>query len=284
VERFSRFCSTTYTFKKHQQRALAGVEEHFVKSLQLRSLAEKLRSNLEIDQAQLNQQGFTAAKNGAELASVIEATILELYSSIDCTAKVLRAIYGPTTQGFKDSTRSLFQAPYKLSGSFPESMKGLIAAADWYLRLRYLRDELTHGATGLVHLNDETGLVAYNHFGLKEGKKPLIINDIFGWLQTTTEQVNGFLGTVFHQLNATLADKPTVQICGIVKSRVLYRYLSPVGDLTFHSGACGAWIWFDRPENPSCPFKDQCGAYLNKAPPQGWEAKSETTGATEGAA
>jgi hypothetical protein len=158
VERFRRFWSTTYIFDERQQRALAGVEEHFVKSLQLRSLAEKLRPNLEIDQAQLDQQGYTPANNGAEMASVIEATILELYSSIDCTAKILRAIYGLTTRGFKNSTRSLFQTPYKLSGSFPDTLKELIAAADWYPRLLYLRDELTHGATGLVHLRACQGL------------------------------------------------------------------------------------------------------------------------------
>lgn len=274
VERFKRFWSTTYRFDERQQRALAGVEAHFAKAVRLQSLAEKLRPNLEIDQAQLNQRGYTSAKNAAELATVIEAAILEFYSSIDCTVKVLRAIYGAKTRGFRDSTRSLFQDPGKLIGSFPDSMKALIAAADWYPGLLYLRDELTHLATGMVHLNKDTGHVAYHHYGIKEGEKPLIIDDIFGWLKTTTEQVNEFLGATFDQLNGTLEDKPIIQVCGMVEGRFLHRYVSPVGELTFHSGACGAWAWFDLPEHPSCPFKDHCGAYLNKAPPQGWETTS----------
>jgi hypothetical protein len=271
VERFRHFWSTTYSFDERQQRALAGVDAHFVKSVRLQSLASELRPKLEIDRAQLDQQGYTPAENGAELATVIEAAILELYSSIDCTVKVLRAVYGSTTRGFRDSTRSLFQAPNNLEGSFPDTLKTLIAGADWYSRLVHLRDELTHLATGSVHPFDRTGVVAYHHYGLKEGEKPLIVEDIFGWLKIMTEQVNGFLGAVFKQLNDTLEDKSIFQVCGMVEGRILHRYISPAEKLTFDSGSCGAWAWFELPGNPSCPFKDHCGAYLKKAPPQGWE-------------
>lgn len=269
VDRFRRFWPTTYAFGERDQRAVAGVEAHFDKCLRLTSLAEKLRPNLQIDQAQLNERGVTPADNARELATVIEAAILELYSSVDCTVKVLRAIYRHGTRGFKDSTRSLFQNISKMSGSFPEALKPLIEAAPWYWRLLHLRDELTHLATGDVHLKPETGLVWYIHHGLKEGDKPLIIEDIFGWLHKIIAEVNRFLGAAFHHLNGTLADKPIFQICGMVQGRVLHRWLSPIGELTFDSGACGAWVWFEQPSNPTCPFKEACGAYHNKAPPQG---------------
>jgi len=272
VDRFRRFCSTTYAFGERDQRAVTGVEAHFDKCVRLTSLAEKLRPNLQIDQAQLNERGVTPADNARELATVLEAAILELYSSVDCTVKVLRAIYGHSTRGFRDSTRGLFQNISKMSGSFPEALRPSIETAPWYWRLVHLRDELTHLATGSVHLKPETGLVWYIHHGLKDGDKPLIIDDIFGWLHEMIAEVNRFLGAVFQHLNGTLADKPTFQICGMVQGRILYRWLSPVGELTFDSGACGAWVWFEQPGNPTCPFRETCGAYRNKAPPQGWES------------
>ncbi len=274
VDRFRRFWSTTYTFGGRDQRAVTGVEAHFQKCVRLMNLAEKLRPNLQIDEAQLNERGVTPADNACELATVIEAAILEIYSSVDCAVKVLRAIYGPGTRGFKDSTRSLFQKISKMSGSFPDELKPLIEGASWYWRLLHLRDELTHLETGDVRLKPETGLVWYIHQGLKDGDKPLIIDDIFGWLHEMISEVNSFLGAVFNHLNGTLADKPIFQICGMVHGRILHRWLSPVGNLTFDSGACGAWIWFEQPGNPTCPFMGVCGAYRNKAPPQGWASNA----------
>jgi hypothetical protein len=274
VDRFRRFWPTTYAFGERDLRAVAGVDAHFDKCVRLTSLAEKLRPNLQIDHAQLDEWGVTPADNARELATVIEGAILELYSSVDCTVKVLRAIYGHGTRGFKDSTRSLFQNISNMSGSFPETLRPLIETAPWYWRLLHLRDELTHLATGDVHLKPETGLVWYIHFGLKEGDKPLIIEDIFGWLYEIAAEVNIFHEAVFRHLNGTLADKPVFQICGMVQGRVLHRWLNLAGELTFDSGACGAWIWFEQPGNPTCPFKEACGAFRNKAPPQGWESNT----------
>lgn len=266
IDYFSTFWSTTYTFNERDQRAVKGVHAHFEKFRRLGSLGLKLRPNLEIDRTELERQGFTEADNAAELATVLEAAILELYSSVDCTAKVLRAIYGTGTRGFKDSTRSLFQNVDKLTGTFPEELKAPIAKAAWYGQLVHLRDELTHLSPGHVYPDRETGVVSYRHYGLKRDDKPLIIDDIFNWLTEMAVQVNQFLGTIFHHLNGTLADKPIMQPCGMVQGRMLHRYLRPGRPVTFNSGACGAWVWFELPENPTCPFKDDCGAYQNKAP------------------
>jgi hypothetical protein len=69
----------------------------------------------------------------------------------------------------------------------------------------------------------------------------------------------------------------TLLIAGKISHLTIERgYLRPLGEITFHSGACGAWVWFELPENPTCPFKDDCGAYLNKAPPQGLESNAPT--------
>jgi len=265
VDRFRQFWSVTYTFNERDQRAISGVQSHYEKCLVLVALARKLQPNLQIDEAQLEEKGATPAVNAREVATVLEAAILELFSSVDCTVKVLRAIYGPGTRAFKDSTRGLFQNISKMTGTFPDVLKPLFESAPWFWKLLHLRDELTHLATGHVHLKRDTGSVEYMHLGLKQDDKPLIIEDIFGWLQEMMTAVNNFLGLVFHHLNGTLADKPVFQICGMVHGRALYRLVSPVGELTFNSGSCGAWVWFEKPENPTCPFKDNCGAYRNKA-------------------
>lgn len=60
-------------------------------------------------------------------------------------------------------------------------------------------------------------------------------------------------------------------MCGMVEGRLLHRYVDPSKPLDFNSGRCGSWIWFELPENPTCPFKEFCGAYLDKEPPKGLE-------------
>ena len=268
VTRFRKFYSSTNASDPRARRALNGVESHLEKCITLTDLAEKLKPNLQIDKTELDSRGFTTAINAREIAAVVEAAILELYSSIDCTAKILYKIYGPETRGLKDSTRGLFQKIESMSGSFPEKLKKVIEKASWYWQLLHLRDALTHLDTGMVYLDDMTGLVQYHHHGLKKANKPFLIEDIFGWLDEMIKEVNQFLGIIFHHLNDLLDDKPIYQICGMVKGLVLHRYVSPVGKLTFNSGSCGAWVWFEKPDKPTCPFKENCGAYMRKVTSQ----------------
>jgi hypothetical protein len=275
VDRFLNFYEQTYAFQPRDKRAVAGVRGHFMKADRLIELAGKLRPNLAIDNTELEEKGFTPAVNAEEIVTVVEAAILEMYSTIDCTVKVLRAVYASKSRGFKDSTRKFFQSAAKIEGEFPDKLQELVASATWYWRLLTLRDELTHLATGHLHTDHKTGLVHYDHFGLKEGDKPLSIEDVFGWLSTTLAQVNAFTGSVFHHLNRTLADKEMFQACGMVQGRMLWRYVSPAnGPLTFNSGRCGAWTWFEKPELPTCPFVGFCGAYQRKAPAPPGDAPS----------
>lgn len=264
VSKFGRFYSGTFEFSDRTKRAVSGVESHIQKHLTLVSIAKKLEPNLQMDKAELNEQGFTPAVNAREVAAVIEAAIVELYSSIDCTVSVLAAIYKKESRGFKESTRSLFQNIDKVSGSFPPILKSLIASASWYRDLLYLRDELTHVETGSVHVDEKTESLRYFHFGMKKDEKAFVIDDIFGWLDFMFNEVNLFLGEVFRHLNGCLNDVPVSQMCGMVEGRMLHRYVRPTERLTFDSGQCGAWVWFDQPGNPTCPFKENCGAYSNR--------------------
>lgn len=271
LDHFSKLHGNTYKFDQWQRRALAGVGSHLRKTLILHELGLKLKPGLEDDHRWLDEHGHSPMTNSAELATVLEAAFLELYSSIDCTAKVLRAVYGPTTRGFKESTSGMFKNADRFEGSFPPELKEAIRDATWYWRLRTVRDELTHLSTGHVRWDRETDIVNYSNFDLPEQGKFFDIPDVFAWIGEMYDHVNRFIGIAFHYMNGTLGSEPVFQLCGMVEGRGLHRYVNPTEKLTFHSGECGAWAWFELPENPDCPFKDHCGAYQRKAPPQGWE-------------
>jgi hypothetical protein len=270
LDRFSHLCSGTYTFSGREQRALAGVGQHFEKAVTFRRIAEWILPNLEIDRDQLNTQGFTPAEHSRMLAAVVEASIVELYSCVDCTAKVLRAIYGKRSRGFKDSTRSLFENVDAITGDFPNALKDAIRGVDWFKRLLFLRDELTHLGAGSCHLPEGTESVSYHHRGIKEEDKPLIIDSVFAWLDGQFEAINLFIGRVFNFLRGTLSNKPVHQMCGMVEGRMLMRVVDPTQPLNSSSGTCLSWIWFEKPDMPTCPFAATCGAYtrIRSRPPE----------------
>ncbi len=268
IDRFVKLHIETYKFEDREARALAGVGNHLRKAITLHALAVKLRPSLDIDRAQLEKNGYTPALNTKELSAVIEASIIELYSSLDCAVSVLRAVYGGSSRSFPASTRRMFRNYDRVTGSFPDTLKGAFRSADWYNGLLYLRDELTHLATGSCNLDHKTGIVQYMHMGMKLRGGVYIIEDIFAWLTEMRNKVNWFLGVVFRVLNGTLKPTPVQQVCGFVEGRILMRYVDPTEPVTFNSGQCFAYRWFERPENPSCPFLEQCGAYKRKGPPK----------------
>lgn len=261
VDRFTQLHSGTYKLKPREVRVLSGVRAHFHKGLIFKNIANEMRPNLKIDRVELKKQGFTAAEHSKNLSACVEAAVLELYSSVDCTAKVLRSIYGPTTRGFKDSTRSLFKACEKIKG-LPEEIVVEIRNADWYSPLLHLRDELTHCDAGKCHFNEDTGLVYYMHTGISKGEDPLIIEDVFSWIEKYFDDVNKFLARIFRFLSSNLSDNPVELMCGMTDGRILLRAVNPSETLTFDNGHCLSHQWFDLPENPSCPFSAQCGAYV----------------------
>jgi hypothetical protein len=261
VERFSNLCSETYKFDEREKRAVSGVRQHFDKACTFRRLARQLTPGLRLDRDQLNTHGFTPAERSQEVAAVIEAALVELYSCVDCTVKVLRAIYGRRTKGFKDSTRALFRNVDAITGDFPDALREAIRSATWFGRLLFLRDELTHLGTGSCRLPHDSDTARYLHLGIKEHGKPLEIEDIFGWLDLLFDQINLFLGQVFGFLRGTLSDAPVNQICGMVQGRMLVRRVVPTQPLDSSSGICMSWIWFEKLDAPTCPFVAHCGAY-----------------------
>lgn len=264
LEKFNKFYSGTFELNESGKRSVSGAINHFHKAVILRDLALKLALNLDVDEAELKQHGYTSAINSKELSAVIEGVILELYSSVDCTRKVITEIYSKH-QGIPDSTRKYFKSVKdgKVDKKFPEQLIIAVTEATWYDGFRKIRDELTHLDTGSCHRDKDTGKIRYMHTGFKMSGKCLIIEDMFEKIEQTFVEVNQFIGRVFAYLLTQLKDEPVLQFCGIFGGRMYTRYVSPHDAVDFHGGVCEAKKWFDLEENPTCIFANECGAYRN---------------------
>jgi hypothetical protein len=144
---------------------------------------------------------------------------------------------------------------------FPDPLKEIIRGAGWFGRLLFLRDELTHLGAGVCHLPERAETVTYMHTGVTEDGKPLIVDDIMAWLDGQFAAVKLFLGQVFGFLRGTLGPAPVMLICGMVEGRMLMRFVDPTQPLDWSNGRCQSWVWFERPDAPTCPFTGRCGAY-----------------------
>ncbi|HVA13147.1 MAG TPA: hypothetical protein VNF99_07850 [Stellaceae bacterium] len=268
VGRFNNLYQATFDFTRLEQRFVGGVAAHFHKAVTLESLALKLKPNLEIDRRELNERGYTPALNSTEITAVVEAAMLELYAAADCAAEVIYAIFRrKAVRGLKQSTRTLFAKFERLPPPFPEELKAALRGATWYPELRRIRDELTHRQIGRCNLDEKSQTVTYMHPGMHSEDRALIIEDIFKWLVTMRDAVNEFLGLSFRYLNSLLSATPVPVPCGLTQGRMLMRMLNPAEPvITFDSGICMSYQWFEPPTGPGCPFSGSCGAYKRTRP------------------
>ncbi len=262
IEIFRRFGQTTYKFSSHASAACNGVENNFRKSITLREVAQSISPKLVEDRKELEEKGYSSGKYGKQYTAIAESTLTALYSSIDCTRVVLKAIY-PKARGLPDSTRKLFANAKagKLDTAIPLSIREALSHAEWYATFRVLRDALTHSDTGFCHLDKDTNKVRYFHESLRPLGSKSYIDDFDTYLEETASLINKMLGIIFRELNKTLNDEEILQVCGVFDSRVYTRSVSVRAATDFHSGKCLAFTWFDLPENPTCPFRNKCGAY-----------------------
>lgn len=262
LERFQRFYAGTYLFDRDTQQALSGAANHLHKAPILLQVAREHAAKLPEDRAQLEKHGFTPAQRGKELSALIESILLDLYSSIDCTRKIVTFIYR-NERGVKQSTRKFFQAVAEgdVADTVPAEIRDAFASAHWYMDFRRMRDALTHSDIGSCHLDEKSGKVFYMHTGLGTNNKALVIEDIFAHIEELVTYINQFMGKVFHCLNGTLKDDEVRQICGIFGGRVYSRWVRPSEAKDFNSGRCDAFKWFEKDENPNCPLMRECEAY-----------------------
>ncbi len=265
VDIFRHFYEGTHNFNTDTKKAVQGVANHFEKALTLYQLSLKLLPNLYLDRQELRNKGYTAAANAKEFSAVLEEVFTELYSSIDCTRKIIVAIY-KQTRGLPDSTRKLFRKAQanQLDHNFPNELTRVIAESNWYEELLAIRDELTHSDIGNCSFDEKTETVTYMHTGIRQQGNPLIIEDVMRKIQYLIESINNFLGKTFHFLNAQLKPTTISQLCGIFFGRAYLRKLSFELPITLNSGICISHTWFDNTPGFKCPLSSTCGAYLKK--------------------
>ncbi len=265
VDTFSNLYQETYKFSREDARALGGVSQHFEKSMTFMGIATRMVPSLDRDDEELERLAYTSAIASRELGMILEAAMLELYSSVDCAAKVIRAVHLKQCRGFKASTRSLFNNFETIIG-LPEQIKTPLRKATWFNQLCFIRDELTHLATGSCRRDLGSEAIRYMHVGIRQGDGVLVIDDFFAWFRTKHAEVNAFLGEVFQFLLAGLKSTPIPIMCGMVDGRALIRWVIPTESITFASGTCGSWQWFELPTLPTCPLVEACGAYARTRP------------------
>lgn len=265
LQKFVKFYRNTFALSNTGRRCVSGAQNHFHKASTLYDLAQKLAPNVELDDKELNEKGFSHAANASELSAVIESIMLELYSSVDCARKVVTEVCQKEwkLQGIPDSTRKLFKKVKdgEVSLQFPEPLKIAISEAVWYEEFRVIRDELTHQDTGRCHRNRETNVVSYMHPGITSHGRSLVVDDIFKYINDLFSGVNQFLGRVFAYLYSTLNDDPVRQICGIFQGRAYSRFVRPSEAIDFDGGVCAVKAAILSEENPDCPFMNTCKAF-----------------------
>lgn len=262
LEKFQKFYFNTYHFKRFMQAVVSGSANHFHKAQYLKSIALEISPKLAEDESELEEHGYTDAKRSKELSALIESVILELYSSLDCTRKIISEIY-KTHQGIPDSTHKLFNSMFegKVTETVPLEIRDTFrAASSWYPELLRIRDVLTHSDVGSCHLSKD-GKIRYANFATGDGKRPFTKEDIFQYLDTLQEQINRFTGSIFAYLNTTLRDDEVQQVCGFFGGLVYTRHIKPSEAIDFNGGRCNNW--FDSPGKPRCPFADTCEAHKN---------------------
>ena len=264
VLKFRHFARSTYNLPPYADAALAGVDGHYHKYVILMRLAQRLAPKLVEDHEELTNQGYSEATRSHELAAIIDTLFCELYSAVDCTRTVIGSIYGKLRGVPTKSTSKLFRyaaegsiderVPFEIRNSFAE------AYADWFPRLKKIRDAINHSDIGSC--SDHEGKISYYHKCLgTTNYNILVTDDVFQEVSKYADHVNKFLGSVFHSLNGTLNDVDTVQICGIFHSLYYQRFVSPNEARDFHSGKCESYESFEKGMMPTCPFADKCGAY-----------------------
>ena len=129
LERFQHFYAATYTFDTDTQKALPGAANHLNKALILLQIARQHAAKLPEDRAQLREHGCTSAQRGRELSALIESVLLDLYSSVDCTRKVVTFLYQKpfsTHEFYKNNIIIITYRAVKPFGSAPDPAANLL--------------------------------------------------------------------------------------------------------------------------------------------------------------
>jgi hypothetical protein len=264
VVRFSKWHGEPFENNRDLSKGLSTITGHRDKFQTLAGQATQLVPKLVEERNQLNERGYSPGDKAREFTSIIETLVCELYSCLDGLRTCIHAIY-PHVQGVqKKSTEKMFSRATegKYGDGFPPELCTFlkIAYEDWYLDLRRIRAELTHGTVGYCSIQEDQR-ISYIHQGLGSQNCALIIDDIIDWVNKNANHVNSLLNTICKFWFDQLEPREVLEPCGIYQGRMLMRAIEITEPVNQDSGLCGFRDAFEEEPGWTCPLRDTCGAY-----------------------
>ncbi len=249
---------------------LRDCEQHLDKVEVLWRVADRLRPNLALDREELDRFGGTSNLHSQELAAVYESIICALYSALDGLRTFIFGLYRNVPRVQNGSNGKLFDraAGKEYGPAFSEEIRVLLAEArdSWFLRLREIRTELTHGSTGTCHLDKATKEVRYLNEGVKRDGGAFFLDDIEGVLRTFDRQVRELVYSIAAHFFPQLEPTPQFHMCGMYRGRWYGRMVAAAPDVSFADGHCLSYDWFEKESGYFCPLAGRCPAYERKWP------------------
>ena len=249
---------------------LRDCEGHLSKVSVCWRILEKLRGNLAIDRLELDRFGGTNAHNSQEFAVVCETMVTAMYSAIDGLRIFFYGAYRNIQGIQRGSNGKLFERAKeaKYGVGFPEEIRILLSDAHdtWFPGLRAFRTELTHGAVGSCHLDEQTHRIRYMNDGIRRANGILVFEDIEAYLLEAETNVRSLVDAVAQFHFDRLEPIPHFAVCGVYLGRLYVRMVPPSSNVTFNDGFCMSYDWFEKEPSHQCPLSGSCGAYARKWP------------------
>jgi hypothetical protein len=233
-------------------------------------VADRIVPELPKDYEELEKYAASRNIHSQEFGALSEAMICELYASLDGLRQFLCALY-PKVQGMQNkSNEKLFRKAKDraYSADFPEPLRIALAEAydEWFLKLRILRGEITHGTIGHCHVNQDKQTVTYYNEGLGSNGNVFVLEDVVSVVKSYHGKIQSFIAKISEYFINQLSPIERMYPCGTYLGLMYIRVVAPSPRLTFNDGHCASWNWFEKEGQHFCPLAKTCGAYTRKWP------------------
>lgn len=264
VDRFAKWYGAPFVVSQILSNSLQTIIDHRNKFKTLAARATLLIPELVEERKQLDQQGYSNMAKAMEFTGIIETLICELYSCLDGLRNTIYSIYKDVQGVQKKSTEKMFKnaAQGNYGNGFPSKICALLKVAyeDWFLKLRRLRVELTHGRVGTCSMQDEL-CISYIHYALGSEMNVFVIDDIINWVNTHANHVNVLLNEICEFWYNQLEPREVIEACGVHRGRFMGRAIIITEPVTQDSGLCLFRHVYEEEPEFACPLRDSCAAY-----------------------
>jgi hypothetical protein len=152
VERFAKWHGSPFPVSPMLSSGLQAITGHRKKLETVSKRATQLLPELMEERSQLDKQGYSNGAKASEFTALLETSVCELYACLDGLRSSIYGIYERLQGVQRKSTEKLFKNAVedKYGAGFPPEICDLLKLAYecWFLDLRRVRTELTHGTVG----------------------------------------------------------------------------------------------------------------------------------------